>query len=68
MKILLFWPFILIFKLVEAIIKLTGVFLALILGLVFMAIGFLLTLTIVGAILGIPLIILGIGLIIKGIF
>ncbi|WFA09347.1 hypothetical protein [Tissierella sp. Yu-01] len=67
MKLLLF-PFILIGKLIEWTIQLTGRFIAIILGLIILILGLLLSVTIIGAILGIPLLLIGIGLIIRGIF
>lgn len=66
LKLLLF-PFILIGKLIEWTIELTGRFVAIILGLIIMILGLLLSVTIIGAILGIPLILIGVGLIIRGI-
>ena len=67
LKLLLF-PFILIGKLIEWTIHLTGRFIAIILGLIILILGLLLSVTIIGAILGIPLLLIGIGLIIRGIF
>lgn len=64
----LFFPFIALGKLVESIIKMTGRLVAVILGLAFLVIGFILSLTIIGAILGVPLIILGLTMIIRGFF
>ena len=60
MKLLL-WP-------VEFILKLTGKFIAVIIGLVISILGFALCLTIIGAVIGIPLIIFGVLLMVKGIF
>jgi uncharacterized membrane protein HdeD (DUF308 family) len=50
------------------IVELTGRFIAIVLGLVLMLAGFLVSLTIIGAIVGIPLIIIGFMLAIRGIF
>lgn len=60
MKILL-WPVIFI-------LMLTGKFIAVIIGLVISILGFALCLTIIGAVIGIPLIIFGVLLMAKGIF
>lgn len=67
MKIL-FFPFIAVWKLFEFIIKLTGRLIAVILGLVFMIVGVILCCTIVGAVVGIPIIIFGFTLMLRGFF
>ncbi len=56
------------FKLVEFILKFSGRMMAVILGLVFLAIGIALSLTIIGAIFGVPLAIIGFLMIIRGFF
>lgn len=67
MKILLL-PFTIAWKLVESMIKITGRLVAIMLGCIITTIGILLSLTIIGAILGIPMTILGITMIIRGVF
>ncbi len=67
MKIL-FFPFIAIWKLVEFIFKAAGRLVAVILGFVLMALGIVLCLSVVGAVVGIPLCTLGFLLIVKGFF
>lgn len=64
----LLWPFIALWKLVAGIIALTGRLVAAILGLVLMIVGVIVSLTLVGAIVGIPLIIFGFLLILRGFF
>ena len=64
----LLWPFIALWRLVTTILEMTGRFVALVLGLVFMLVGALVSLTIVGAIVGIPLFIVGFLLVLRGIF
>lgn len=64
MKILLF-PIILALKILEFIFKLTGRLISMCIGLVLLIVGFFLCLTIIGAILGVPSLVLGFGLIIK---
>jgi hypothetical protein len=64
----LLWPFIALWRLVTTILEMTGRFVALVLGLVFMLVGALVSLTIVGAIVGIPLFIVGFMLVLRGIF
>lgn len=56
------------FKLVEYILKFTGRIMAVILGLLFLAIGIALSITIIGAVLGVPLAIIGFLMIIRGFF
>ncbi len=65
---LILWPFVAIWKLLASIIEFTGRLIAVILGLVFMIIGVILSSTVIGAIIGIPLFILGILLIVRGFF
>lgn len=57
----LFWP-------VEAILKLTGRLVAVILGLVLLIVGVVLCFTVIGAIIGIPLVVFGSALILRGLF
>jgi hypothetical protein len=64
----LLWPFVWIWNLIARIVMLTGRFVAIILGLVLMIGGILLTVTLVGAIVGIPLLIVGGLLIIRGLW
>jgi len=61
------WPFAAIWKLLAVIVELTGRLVAMILGIVLMIVGGLVSLTIVGAIVGIPLAIIGLLLFLKGI-
>ncbi len=62
------WPFVALWRLLEGILLVTGRLVALILGVVFMIVGGILTVTVVGAILGIPLLIFGFMLILRGFF
>ena len=62
------WPFWAIWKLVIGIVAATGRLVAVILGLVMMIVGVMLTATVVGAIVGIPFIVLGLLLILRGFF
>jgi hypothetical protein len=62
------WPIIALWRLLAIIVELTGRFIAIVLGLVLMLAGFLVGLTIVGAIVGIPLFIIGFMLVVRGIF
>ena len=62
------WPFVALWKLLAVIVELTGRFVALVLGIVFIAVGALISLTVIGAIVGIPLAIIGLLLLLRGIF
>lgn len=62
------WPFAAIWKLLAVIVELTGRLVAMILGIVLMLVGGIVTLTVIGAIVGIPLAIIGLLLFLKGMF
>jgi hypothetical protein len=64
----LLWPFWAIGQLVRTILELTGRLVGVVLGFVFVVLGIVLSLTVIGAILGIPLAGLGVLLIIRGLF
>ncbi|MBN1535125.1 MAG: hypothetical protein JW908_00230 [Anaerolineales bacterium] len=61
-------PFWWIWELLAMIVGMTGRLLAIILGLILMIAGVLVSVTIVGLIIGIPLILFGVMLIIRGLF
>lgn len=65
---ILFWPFVAVWNLVELILKMTGRLVAAILGFVLMVVGILLCVTVVGAILGVPLAAFGFAMMIRGFF
>jgi hypothetical protein len=62
------WPFTALWKLLAVIVDMTGRFVAMVLGIVFIVVGVIVSLTIVGAIIGIPLAIIGLLLLLRGIF
>ena len=62
------WPFAALWKLLAVIVELTGRFVALVLGIVFIIVGAIVSLTIIGAIIGIPLAIVGLLLLLRGMF
>jgi hypothetical protein len=62
----LLWPFVALFRLVAGILVLGGRFLVMVLGMVFIFVGALVSLTIVGAIVGIPLALVGLLLVFRG--
>lgn len=65
---LLLWPFAAVWKLLTFILEATGRLIILILGLVFLIVGVLVSFTVIGAIVGIPLAIVGVMLITRGLF
>ena len=65
---LLLWPFFAVWRLVTFILSLTGRLIAALLGLLLLIAGVLLSLTVVGAIVGVPLAILGLMLMARSIF
>jgi uncharacterized membrane-anchored protein len=62
------WPFWAIWMLVTTILEMTGRFVAMVLGLLLIVAGILISLTVVGAVIGIPLAIIGFLLMVRGIF
>ena len=62
------WPFAAIWQLIATIVGMTGRFVAMVLGLVFILVGVLVSLTLIGAIVGIPMALIGLLLFLKGIF
>ncbi|HET7144854.1 MAG TPA: hypothetical protein VFI68_12620 [Anaerolineales bacterium] len=62
------WPFAALWKLLAVIVELTGRFVAMVLGIVFIIVGVIVSLTIIGAIVGVPLAIIGLLLLLRGIF
>ncbi len=65
---LILWPFVALWRFVATIIEMSGRLVAAILGLVLMIVGVLVSFTIIGLIVGIPLIIFGFLLIVRGFF
>jgi hypothetical protein len=65
---LLLWPLKMLWALVVAIVALTGRLVAIALGLALIFVGVVLSLTVVGAVVGIPLLLFGLALIARGLF
>ncbi len=61
-------PFIWLWNFIAFIVGLTGRLLAVVLGLALMLVGVILTVTVVGAIAGIPLFIIGLLLVVRGLW
>lgn len=62
------WPFVAVWRLVTFILEMTGRFVAILLGIVLIAVGVLVSLTVVGAVVGVPLALFGLLLIFRGLF
>jgi hypothetical protein len=65
---LLMWPFAMVWRLVITVVKLVGRVAMLVSGMVMMIVGVLLTMTVIGAFVGIPLATLGFLLILRSLF
>lgn len=68
MRSCLLAPFVAIWRLVAAIVEITGRLMAVLLGVVLMIVGVVATVTIVGAIVGIPVFLFGLLLVFRGLF
>ncbi len=65
---LLLWPFIGLWKLITLVANGVGIVVTLLLGAAFMFAGFLLTATIIGAVIGVPMFVIGVLLFIRGLW
>ncbi len=65
---LILFPFIAIWKLITFIFEMTGRLIAFIIGLIVLILGACLTATVLGAIIGIPMIVVGVLLIVRSFF
>lgn len=62
------WPFVALWNLIAWIVQLVGRLLAVVLGAILMVLGVLLSITVIGACLGVPLAALGFLLVMRGLF
>ncbi len=62
------WPFTTIWKLLAVIVEMTGRFVAMVLGIVLFVVGVIVSLTLIGAIVGVPLAFIGLLLFFRGLF
>ena len=62
------WPFAAIWKLLAVIVEMTGRFVAMVIGIVLILVGFIVSLTVIGAIVGVPLAVIGLLLLLRGMF
>jgi hypothetical protein len=62
------WPFVAIWRLLATIVELTGRFVAMLIGIVFIVVGVIVSLTVIGAIVGVPLALIGLLLFLRGLF
>jgi len=65
---IIFWPFWALWKLLEAVLKLTGRLVALVLGLALLITGVVLCFTVLGLPAGLPLAAVGLLLVVRGLF
>lgn len=64
----LLWPFWAVWRLVVGIVEVTGRLLAITLGVVLMIVGVILSATVIGAVIGIPLLMFGLLLVVRGLW
>ncbi len=64
----IFWPFVAVWRLVTFILEMTSRLMAILLGVLLMAWGVLISLTVLGAVVGIPLALFGLLLVLRGLF
>lgn len=62
------WPFKALWSLTAFILEATGRLLAVLIGVVLMIVGILVSLTVIGAIIGVPIALFGFALVIRGLF
>lgn len=62
------WPFVALWRMVGLILELTGRFAAIVIGIVLIAVGALLTATVIGAVIGVPFVAVGLLLLVRGLF
>jgi len=62
------WPLAMLWRLLATLVGLTGRFVAMILGMIFTCVGVIVSLTLIGAVVGIPLAIIGVLLFLRGMF
>lgn len=62
------WPFAALWRFLAVIVELTGRFVAMVLGIVFIVVGVIVSLTVIGAIVGLPLALVGLLLFLRGLF
>jgi hypothetical protein len=63
-----FWPFVAIWRLLTFILEITGRLVAIVLGCALMIVGVIVSLTVVGAIVGVPIAVFGFLLVMRGLF
>lgn len=64
----LFWPFVMLWKLIAKTVELVGRLAAFAIGVALLVVGALLTVTVVGAVVGVPLAAIGLLLIVRSLF
>ncbi|MGD8552688.1 MAG: hypothetical protein PVI81_05335 [Anaerolineales bacterium] len=64
----IFWPFVALWRLVTFILEITGRLVAVVLGLVMMIVGVVISITVIGAVVGVPIFLFGLLLVFRGFF
>ena len=64
----IFWPFVAIWRLLTLILEMTSRLVAILIGCVLMIVGVILSVTVIGAIVGVPIAIFGFLLVMRGLF
>lgn len=62
------WPFVALWRLLTGLVALTGRLVAIVIGFALVLVGLVLTVTVIGAVVGIPLIALGLLFVTRGLF
>lgn len=65
---LILWPVVAIWKIITKLVELTGILIALLVGFVLMVAGAILSMTVVGAVIGLPLMFIGAMITIRAIY
>jgi len=65
---LLLWPIVPLWKLVTYVTKLTGILMAMVIGVILMFVGWFMISTLIGAVIGVPIFILGLLLTIRALY
>lgn len=64
----IFWPVVAVWKIITKLVELTGILIALLVGFIFMVVGVTLSMTVVGAVIGIPLLFIGVMITLRAIY
>lgn len=62
------WPLVAVWKLISFVVNATGILLGLLIGFIFMVAGVALSMTVIGSVIGVPLLFLGILITLRAIY